>query len=92
MQTLDDQQPPARLAIWCLATTANVDLAGAEMLEALRTELRARGVTLKLAEARGPVRSALRAAGLEHHFGPIRENATISSVLSDSPGDVAAPV
>ena len=38
-----------------------------------------------LAEARGPVREELRAAGLEEHFGPIRENATIAPMLRQDP-------
>ena len=88
------ESPPARLAIWCLATTPSVDLAGAEMLGHLRGELRERGVQMKLADARGPVRESLRAAGLEAHFGPIRENTTISSIVRDesAPSAVAAMV
>jgi high affinity sulfate transporter 1 len=80
-----------RLAVWSLGTTADVDLAGAEMLEHLRADLAGRGVTLKLAEARGPVRRSLRAAGLEAHFGPIRENTTVTSVLDDRPPPAPAP-
>jgi len=67
--------------IWCLGTTVHVDLAGAEMLEQLHTDLQARGITLVLAEARGQVREELRAAGLEKHFGDIRENATIAPMV-----------
>jgi high affinity sulfate transporter 1 len=74
-----------RVAVWSLSTTASVDLAGAEMLEHLRAEMHKRGVELRLAEARGPVRESLRAAGLEAHFGPIRENTTISSIVHDEP-------
>jgi high affinity sulfate transporter 1 len=80
-----------RLAVWSLGTTAAVDLAGAEMLEHLRADLGRRGITLKLAEARGPVRESLRAAGLEAHFGPIRENTTIASVLDDEPPPAPVP-
>lgn len=83
LQALAARAPACRLAVWCLATTPNVDLAAAEMLEQLRAELDRRGVRLSLAEARGPVREALRAAGLEAHFGPIRENATIASIVRD---------
>jgi high affinity sulfate transporter 1 len=72
---------PVTLAIWSLSTTAGVDLAGAEMLEHLRAALAKRGIELKLAEARGPVRESLRAAGLEAHFGPIQENMTIAPMM-----------
>src|SRR5205814_6596920 len=64
LEALAAQSPPVQLGIWCLATTANVDLAGAEMLEHLHADLGHRGIELKLAEARGPLRKSLRAAGL----------------------------
>ena len=92
LEALAARTPPARLAIWFLGTTPAIDLAGAEMLTHLRAELRDRGVQLKLADARGPVREALRAAGLETQFGPIRENATVSSIVAEaslSTNDVA---
>jgi MFS superfamily sulfate permease-like transporter len=72
---------PVKTAIWCLGTTAHVDLAGAEMLEHLHTELKACGISLVLAEAHGPVRTRLRAAGLERSFGPIRENAALEPIV-----------
>jgi SulP family sulfate permease len=84
LECLTAQVAPVRLAVWSLATTASVDLAGAEMLEHLRAEMRQRGLHLKLAEARGPVRESLRAAGLEAHFGPVRENTTVWSLVHDA--------
>jgi high affinity sulfate transporter 1 len=74
---------PVKRAIWCLATTPHADLAGVEMLEQLHHDLGSRGVNLMLAEARGPIREMLRAGGLERHFGPIRENASIAGILRD---------
>ena len=77
LERLHGQSPPVELAVWCLSTTATIDLAGAEMLEQLHDDLAERGITLKLAEARGPLRNTLRAAGLganvranygEHHY------------------------
>lgn len=79
--SLNAQPSPTKLAIWCLATTPYVDLAGAEALERLHAELHRRGITLALAEARGEVRKQLHAIGLEKTFGPIRENATIASIV-----------
>jgi SulP family sulfate permease len=78
---LNAQEPAVKLAIWCLGTTVHIDLAGAEMLEQLHSDLRARGISFLLAEARGQVREELRAAGLEKHFGQIRENATIAPIV-----------
>ena len=91
LEALAARRGQVRLAVWCLATTVSADLAGAEMLEALRGELQARGVTLKLAEARGQVRATLRAAGMERHFGPIRENSTIASIIAAADAPAAAP-
>ncbi len=81
MAQLNSQNPPVKLAVWCLGTTSMVDLAGAEMLEQLHAELHERGINFALAEARGPLREQLRAAGLEKHFGEIRENVTIAPLV-----------
>ncbi len=83
LELLNAQSPPPKLAIWCLSTTAMVDLPGAEMLEQLRKELDGRGITLVLAEMRGPLRQQLRAAGLEHHFGAFRENVTVAAIVRE---------
>jgi high affinity sulfate transporter 1 len=81
IELLEQEQPPARLAIWSLSTVPAVDLAGAEMLLQLRAELRRRGITLLLAEVRGPARDDLRKAGLENHFGPIAANMSIGPII-----------
>jgi len=81
LELLNAQEPTATLAIWSLSTAANVDLAGAEMLLHLRGELQRRDITLALADARGPVRASLQAAGLEAHFGPIAPNQSIAALI-----------
>lgn len=81
LELLDQEPATVKLAIWSLATAAGADLAGAEMLVHLRSELAARGIALTLADARGPIRDNLRAAGLETHFGPIEANTTVASVI-----------
>lgn len=74
-----------RLVVFDLSSSPSLDLAGARMLEKLGTALAARGVTLRLAEARAGVREMLRAAGLEHTIGPIHHGMTVADA-------VAAPV
>jgi MFS superfamily sulfate permease-like transporter len=69
---------PVKLAIWSFSTAAPVDLVDSEMLVQLRDELAQRGIRLKLADARGPVREDLRAARLEASFGPIEVSASIA--------------
>jgi high affinity sulfate transporter 1 len=81
LELVNAQSNPVKTAIWCLATTPHVDLAGAELLEQLHHELDNKGIRFMLAEARGPLREELRAAGLEKSFGPIRENASIASIM-----------
>jgi len=81
LEMLAAEDPPATLAIWSLSTTAVVDLAGAEMLLQLHSDLQRRGITLKLADARGPVRESLRAVGLEAHFGPIAPNQSVAALI-----------
>jgi len=72
---------PVQIAIWSLATVADIDLAGAEMLVHLRQELNHRGIAFELADAHGPVRDSLRGAGLERHFGPLESNMTVAMLL-----------
>ena len=81
LHSLEQQHAPVRLAIWSLSTVADVDLAGAEMLLHLREELAQQGIAFELADARGPVRESLRAAGLEGHFGQIEANASVAVLL-----------
>lgn len=81
LHSLEQQDAPVRLAIWSLSTVADVDLAGAEMLLHLREELVQQGIAFELADARGPVRESLRAAGLEGHFGQIEANASVAVLL-----------
>ncbi len=81
IELLEQEQAPVRLAIWSLSTSPAVDLAGAEMLLQLRGELQRRGVTLMLADVRGPARDDLRKAGLEAHFGPIEANMAIAPMI-----------
>jgi SulP family sulfate permease len=86
LELLARETIPAKFAIWSLSPSAHVDLAGAEMLLHLRGDLRRRGIELCLAEAHGPTREQLRAAGLEKHFGPIEANMPIAAVIRAKTG------
>ena len=81
VQLLNAQSPPVKLAVWCLVTTPQIDLAGAEMLENLHGELKLRGIQLALAEARGPLRKQLAPRGLKAQFGAVHENASIAPIV-----------
>jgi high affinity sulfate transporter 1 len=91
LELLGQEATPVKLAIWSLSTAAHVDLAGAEMLLHLRGELARRGILFELADARGPVRNSLHAAGLEAHFGLIKANASIAEIIQTKLGHLPQP-
>ena len=80
---LIDKDPSIKLVVFDLAATPILDISGAAMLEDLHEQLAGRGITLKLADASGPVRDILRAEGLEVSFGKIEPNMTIMKVISE---------
>ena len=57
-----------KLVVVDLSTSANVDLAGARMLEELHDHLAEAGISLKLAETHGDVRDVLQAQWLEERI------------------------
>jgi high affinity sulfate transporter 1 len=71
-----------RLVVLYLGTAPKVDLAGAEFLEDLHKTLKARGVTLKLADAHGEVRAALRRIGFEREYGPLESGQTVDAIVT----------
>jgi len=77
-----------RLAIFYMGTSPAIDLAGAELLTELHESLKAKGIRMRLAEAHGNVRDALRRAGFEKVYGTLEANQTVSQVLT-SEGDAA---
>lgn len=66
---LAGQPAPVKLAVFELACTPAVDLAGAKALGELGERLGAQGVEFRLAEATEDVAGLLRAAGAEKQFG-----------------------
>jgi MFS superfamily sulfate permease-like transporter len=80
---LGKQGDSIKLVVWSMQSTVHVDLAGVEMLGHLHGDLARRGIVLKLAEMRGPLRQILRAGGLDQKFGHIEPNTTIHSVIQE---------
>jgi MFS superfamily sulfate permease-like transporter len=52
-----------KLVVFFMGSSPNIDLAGVDMLEQLRRSFTSRGVSFRIAEARGNVRDALQRAG-----------------------------
>ena len=86
MARINSAAEPVRLVVWDLSTSPHVDMAGAEMLETLRRDLAARGIGLRLVEARSGVRDMLRLEGLEESMGHISRRATLAQAVSEFTG------
>ena len=80
-ELLENRNDDIKLAIYFVGTVPIVDMAGVEFLTELRETLHARGIELRLAEARSGVREALRRGGFEHHYGPIEADQTVATIL-----------
>ena len=59
-----------------------IDLAGVELLEELHHDLTARGIAMRLAEARGQVRDVLLRAGFESRGVPVVQNQPVATVIA----------
>ena len=70
-----------RLVVLHLGTVSGVDLAGAELLMHLHHDLAGRGIGLRVAEAHGEVRDALRRSGFDQVHGKLETGQTVESVL-----------
>ncbi len=83
MEMLNQRGGTVRVAIFFFGAVPMIDLAGAELLGELHDTLKARGISLRLAEAHGVVRDALRRAGFEERHGRIEANQTVAELLAD---------
>ncbi len=83
MELLSQREEGVRVAVFFFGAVPMVDLAGAELLAELHDTLKARGISLRVAEAHGVVRDALRRAGYEERHGRIEANQTVAELLSD---------
>jgi MFS superfamily sulfate permease-like transporter len=73
--------PPPHNIICDLSAAPHVDLAGAEMLKGLESDLRARGARLIIVEARSSVRDRLRTEGLEERTGRIDRFTSVADAV-----------
>jgi MFS superfamily sulfate permease-like transporter len=77
---------PVRLVVCDLSTSPNIDLAGARMLAKLHAQLRAGGITLRLASAHAAARDILRGEGLEELVGHFGRRVTALDLLDEFEG------
>ena len=83
LQLIEARPDPIRLVIFFLGSVPRVDLAGAELVASLHKTLLARGIALRLADAHGQVRDALRRAGIERTLGELSVGQTVDVVLAE---------
>jgi anti-anti-sigma factor len=70
-----------RLVVCDLSNSAYVDIAGAAMLAGLHRELSARGIQLRIVEARARARDLLRAEGLEEQVGYFGRHISVDQAI-----------
>lgn len=81
-ELLGARQEPVRLIVFYLGAVPGIDLAGAELLADLHATFRARGVELRLADARGEVRDALRRIGFEREYGTLETGQNVDGIVA----------
>jgi SulP family sulfate permease len=64
-----------------LNSSPRIDIAGARFLKHLFVDLKAKNITLKIAEARSEVRDSLRAEGLEMLLGHISRATSVDDLV-----------
>jgi len=74
---------PVKLVILFLGSVPSVDLAGAELIRDLHKTLVGRGIAMRLAEAHGQVRDALRRIEFEREHGTLGSAQTVDVILSE---------
>jgi high affinity sulfate transporter 1 len=79
---LDARPDPVKLVVFFLGAVPKVDLAGAELIAELRRTLQARGIELRLADAHGEIRDALKRSGFEKDYGPLESGQTVDRVIA----------
>ena len=81
-ELLASRADPVRLVVFFLGAVPRIDLAGGTLLAELHRTLRARGLVLRLAEAHGEVRDALRRIGFDRDYGPLESGLTVDRIVS----------
>lgn len=75
-----------KCVIWDLSTSPYVDIAGAGMIKKLYNDLRAKGISFKIAEAHSQVRDMLRAEEIEELMGHVSRKVSVDDLVNESAG------
>jgi MFS superfamily sulfate permease-like transporter len=82
-EILKSKDPP-KCVIWDLSSSPYVDIAGARLIKKLYLDLKAKGISFKLAEAYASVRDILRIEEIEHLLGHISRKISIDDLVKES--------
>jgi sulfate permease, SulP family len=73
-----------RCVIWDLSTSPSIDISGARLIKKMFTDLKSKGIVLKIAEAHAGVRDILRAEDLEELTGHISRKISVNDLVIDT--------
>jgi len=79
LQLLAERSDRVQLVIMYLGNVPRIDMAGAELLEELHRTLEKRGIAMRVADAHGEVRDALRRL---HFHGPLGSDDSVDGVMA----------
>jgi SulP family sulfate permease len=79
--------PALKVVIMDLSTSATIDSSGARLIKRFYTNLEAKGIQLKVAEAHAEVRDILRFEDIEHLLGHVSRRDTLHDVVIYAVGE-----
>lgn len=83
-EKIDSETNPVKAVILDMNSSPYVDIAGARFLKQLFIDLKARNISLKMAEARSEVRDILRSENLEELFGYISRFVSVDDLVVEA--------
>jgi len=81
---IESKESSLKTVIWDLSTSPYVDIAGARFIKKLFLDLKARGISFKIAEAHSDVRDILRAEEIDHLLGHISRKISVDDLVNES--------
>jgi anti-anti-sigma regulatory factor len=72
-----------KTVIWDLNTSPHVDRAGAKLIGQLYLDLKARGILLRIANARAGVRDILRNEEIDQLIGTISRQVSLNDIVEE---------